>query len=290
MRDFEYLPTKTIQEACSLISQYKEEGKVLAGGQSLITLLRQKLISPSYLIDIKGVSELDYLTFDEKKGLRMGALTTHRAIEKSPLIQSKYPVLSEMEKSVASVQTRNWGTIGGNLCGADPIGDPAPSLVALNAKIKIVSSRGEKTIPLEEFFTDYFTTILEPDEILTEIQVPLPVPHTGVIYMKFSTIEAGIKIVSTSTSIVLDSDKQTCKDARIVMSAVAPVPFNARKAGELLIGKKIKEDLIAETAQLASEETNPTSDVHASAEFRREIAKVLVRRAVKEAFEKAKRT
>jgi carbon-monoxide dehydrogenase medium subunit len=290
MRDFEYLPTKTIQETCSLISQYKEEGKVLAGGQSLITLLRQKLISPSYLIDIKGVSELNYLTFDEKKGLRMGALTTHRAIEKSPLIRSKYDVLSEMEKSVASVQTRNWGTIGGNLCSADPIGDPAPSLIALNAKIKIVSSRGEKTISLEEFFTDYFTTILEPDEILTEIQLPPPVPHTGVVYMKFSTIEAGIKIVSTSTSIVLDSDKQTCKDARIVMSAVAPVPFNARKAGELLIGKKINDDLIAETAQLASEETNPTSDVHASAEFRREIAKVLVRRAVKEAFEKAKRT
>jgi len=289
MRDFEYLPTKTIQEACSLISQYKEEGKVLAGGQSLITLLRQKLISPSCLIDIKGVSELDYITFDEKKGLRMGALTTHRAIEKSPLIQSKYPVLSDMEKSVASVQTRNWGTIGGNLCSADPIGDPAPSLIALNAKIKIVSSREEKAIPLEEFFTDYFTTLLEPDEILTEIQLPPPVAHTGVVYMKFSTIEAGIKIVSTSTSMILDSDKQTCKEARIVMSAVAPVPFSARKAGELLIGKKINDGLIAEAAQLASEETNPTSDVHASAEFRREIAKVLVRRAVKEAFEKAKR-
>ena len=289
MRDFEYLPTKTIQEACSLISQYKEEGKVLAGGQSLITLLRQKLISPSCLIDIKGVSELDYITFDEKKGLRMGALTTHRAIEKSPLIQSKYPVLSDMEKSVASVQTRNWGTIGGNLCSADPIGDPAPSLIALNAKIKIVSSREEKAIPLEEFFTDYFTTLLEPEEILTEIQLPPPVAHTGVVYMKFSTIEAGIKIVSTSTSMILDSDKQTCKEARIVMSAVAPVPFSARKAGELLIGKKINDGLIAEAAQLASEETNPTSDVHASAEFRREIAKVLVRRAVKEAFEKAKR-
>jgi len=290
MRDFEYLPTKTIKEACSLISQYKEEGKILAGGQSLITLLRQKLINPSYLIDIKGVTELDYLTFDEKKGLRMGALTTHRAIEKSPLIRSKYQVLSEMEKSVASVQTRNWGTIGGNLCSADPIGDPAPSLIALNAKIKIVSSRDGKTIPLEGFFTDYFTTILEPDEILTEIHLPPPVAHTGVVYMKFSTIEAGIKIVSTSTSIILDSDKQTCKDARIVMSAVAPVPFNARKAGELLIGKKINDDLIAEAAQLASEETNPTADVHASAEFRREIAKVLVRRAVKEAFEKAKMT
>jgi carbon-monoxide dehydrogenase medium subunit len=288
MRDFEYLPTKTVKEACSLISQYKEEGKILAGGQSLITLLRQKLISPSYLIDIKGVSELDSLTYDEKKGLRMGALTTHRTIEKSPLIRKKYQVLSEMEKSVASVQTRNWGTIGGNLCSADPIGDPAPSLIALNAKIKIISSRGEKTIPLEEFFTDYFTTILEPDEILSEIHLPPPAAHNGVVYMKFSTIEAGIKIVSTSISVTLESDKVTCKDANIVMSAVAPVPFKARKAGELLIGKKINDDLIAEAAQLASEETNPTSDVHASAEFRREIAKVLVRRAVKEAFEKAK--
>jgi carbon-monoxide dehydrogenase medium subunit len=285
MRDFEYLPTKTVKEACSLISQYKEEGKILAGGQSLITLLRQKLISPSYLIDIKGVSELDYLTFDERKGLRMGALTTHRAIEKSPLVQKKYNVLSEMEKSVASVQTRNWGTIGGNLCSADPIGDPAPSLIALNAKIKIVSSRDERTIPLEEFFTDYFTTILEPDEILTEIQLPPPVAHNGVVYMKFSTIEAGIKIVSTSISVTLESDKVTCKDAKIVMSAVAPVPFKAKKTGNLLIGKKINDDLIAEAAQLASEETNPTADVHASAEFRREIANVLVKRAIQQAFE-----
>lgn len=289
MKDFEYFPAKTVEEACSLISQYREEGKILAGGQSLITLLRQKLISPFYLIDIKGISDLDFIKFDGKKGLRMGALTTHRAIEKSPLIREKYNVLSEMEKSVASVQTRNWGTIGGNLCSADPIGDAAPSLIALNAKLKIVSSRGERMIPLEEFFTDYFTTILEPDEILTEIQLRPPVAHTGVVYMKFSTIEAGIKIVSTSLSMILDSDKVTCRDARIVMSAVAPVPFNARKAGELLIGKKINDDLIAEAAQLASEETNPTSDVHASAEFRREIAKVLVRRAIKEAFEKAKR-
>lgn len=289
MKDFEYFPAKTVEEACSLICQHREEGKILAGGQSLITLLRQKLISPFYLIDIKGISDLDFIKFDEKKGLRMGALTTHRAIEKSPLIQEKYNVLSEMEKSVASVQTRNWGTIGGNLCSADPIGDPAPSLIALNAKLKIVSSRGERMIPLEEFFTDYFTTILEPDEILTEIQLPPLVARTGVVYMKFSTIEAGIKIVSTSISMILDSDKVTCRDARIVMSAVAPVPFNARKAGELLIGKKINDDLIAEAAQLASEETNPTSDVHASVEFRREIAKVLVRRAIKEAFEKAKK-
>lgn len=290
MKDFEYYPTKTVEEACSLISQYSEEGKILAGGQSLITLLRQKLISPLYLIDIKGISNLDYIKFDAKKGLRMGALTTHRSIEKSSVIQEKYNVLSEMEKSVASVQTRNWGTIGGNLCSADPIGDPAPSLIALNAKLKIVSSRGERIIPLEEFFTDYFTTVLEPDEIVTEIQLPPPAPHTGVIYMKFSTIEAGIKIVSTSVSVTIDPGTMTCKDARIVMSAVAPVPFNAKKARALLMGKKINDLLIEEAAQLASEETNPTSDVHATAEYRREIAKVLVRRATKQAFEKAKVT
>jgi carbon-monoxide dehydrogenase medium subunit len=288
MKEFEYFRAKTVEEACSLISRQGEEGKILAGGQSLITLLRQKLISPSYLVDIKGISDLDTIRFDDKKGLSMGGLTTHRAMERSPLIQKKYPVLSEMEMSVASVQTRNWGTIGGNLCCADPIGDAAPALIALNAQIKLLSLRGERTIPLQGFFTDYFTTILEPDELLTEIQLPPPADHTGAVYMKFSTIEAGIKVVSVSALITLDSSKRTCTDARIVMSAVAPVPFKAERAGKHLLGKSINEKLIEEGAQMASEEADPTSDVHASAEYRREIAKVMVRRAVKAAFEKAK--
>jgi CO/xanthine dehydrogenase FAD-binding subunit len=289
MKDFEYFPASSLQEACSLISQYKEVGKILAGGQSLITLLRQKLISPTCLIDIKGLKELDYIEFDKKNGLRIGALTTHRAIEKSPVIQDKYNVLSEMEKSVASVQTRNWGTIGGNLCSADPIGDPAPSLIALGAKLKLVSAKGERVVALEDFFTDYFTTIIEPDEILAEIQIPPPAPNTGVEYMKFSTIEAGIKIVSTSVSITLEPGSDTCKDAKIVMSAVAPIPLNTKKAAGLLKGKKLTDNLIEEAAQMASTETDPTSDVHASAEYRKELVKVLVKRATKQAFEKAKK-
>jgi len=239
----------------------------------LITLLRQKLIAPSCLIDIKGVAELDYLRYDDKKGLAMGPLTTHRTIERSPIIQKNYPVLSDMEKSVASVQTRNWGTIGGNLCSADPIGDAAPTLLALGAQVKMKSVRGERMLPLGDFFTDYFTTVLEPDEILAEVQLPAPAAQTGVVYMKFSTIEAGIKIVSASVLITLDASKKTCKDARIVMSAVAPIPFIAKKA---------------EAAELAAAETSPIADVHASAEYRREIAKVISRRATKEAFERAK--
>jgi aerobic carbon-monoxide dehydrogenase medium subunit len=287
MKDFEYFSAGSLQEACSLISQYKEVGKILAGGQSLITLLRQKLISPTCLVDIKELKELDYIEFDETKGLRMGGLTTHRAIEKSPVIQQKYPVLSEMEKSVASVQTRNWGTIGGNLCSADPIGDPAPSLIALGAKLKLVSTRGERIIPLEEFFEDYFTTVIEPDEILAEIQLPPPAANTGIEYMKFSTIEAGIKIVSTSVAITVEPGSSLCKDAKIVMSAVAPIPLVTKNTAEVLKGKELTDNLILEAAKTAAAETDPVSDTHASAEYRKELVKVIVKRAIKKAFEKA---
>jgi len=162
-------------------------------------------------------------------------------------------------------------------------------LIALGSTLKLVSSRGERTVPLAEFFTDYFTTVIEPDEILAEIQVPPPAPNTGIEYMKFSTIEAGIKTVSVSVSISLEPGSDTCKDAQIVMSAVAPTPLDAKKAGELLRGKKLTDELIAQAAELASEETDPTSDVHASAAYRKELVKVLVKRASKKAFEKAKK-
>jgi len=288
MKDFEYFRAKTVEEACSLISRQGEGGKFLAGGQSLITLLRQKLLTPSYLVDIKGISDLEYIRFDDKKGLSMGGLTTHRAIERSPVIRKNYPVLSDMEMSMTSVQTRNWGTIGGNLCCADPNGDAAPALIALNARIKLLSLRGERTIPLQGFFTDTFATVIDPDELLTEIHLPPPAGHTGAVHMRFSTTESGIKVVSVSALITLDSGKRICTDARIVMGAVAPVPLNAERAGNHLSGKSINESLIEEAARLAGEEADPASDVHASAEYRREMAKVMVRRAVRAAFEKAK--
>ena len=288
MIDFDYIRATTLEEACSLISQYQDTGKILAGGQSLVTMLRQRLIRPEALIDIYGIKELDYLEFNGKDGLRMGALTKHRTLEKSPLIKEKYPVLSELEKSVASVQTRNWGTIGGNICCADPIADPIPALIALGAELKIVSMRGERTVPLENFFLDFFTTVLEPDEILSEIRVPPPAPNSAVEYMKFSTIEAGIKIVSVSVLVAVEPKSDVCRDVKIVMSAVAPIPLFARKASEFLKGKKFTDSLLKEAAEIAAGETNPTSDLHASAEYRKELVKVLVKRATRKAFEKAK--
>lgn len=288
MIDFDYIRATTLEEACSLISQYQDTGKILAGGQSLVTMLRQRLIRPEVLIDIYGIKELDYLEFNGKDGLRMGALTKHRTLEKSPLIKEKYPVLSELEKSVASVQTRNWGTIGGNICCADPIADPIPALIALGAELKIVSMRGERTVPLENFFLDFFTTVLEPDEILSEIRVPPPAPNSAVEYMKFSTIEAGIKIVSVSVLVAVEPKSDVCRDVKIVMSAVAPIPLFARKASEFLKGKKFTDSLLKEAAEIAAGETNPTSDLHASAEYRKELVKVLVKRATRKAFERAK--
>ncbi len=288
MRDFEYFKAKKVQKACALLAKYKDEAKVLAGGQSLVTLMKERMISPAYIIDIKGISELDYIRFDKKNGLKIGALTTHRAIETSALIQKEFPVLSEMERGVHGIQVRNWGTIGGNLCHADPAGDPAPPLIALKAKVKIVSSRGERIIALEKFFEGYLETALEPDELLTEIQVANLPPHTGVAYMKFTPIAVDHGIVGTAISITLDSRKGSCKDARIVLSAVASVPVRTPGAEKVLVGKEVTDSLIDKAAQVASEEVDPISDMNASGEYRRELVKVLVKRVSRQALDRAK--
>ena len=182
MKDFEYFAPKTVEEALSLLSEHGGEAKIIAGGQSMLVVMRQGLLSPEYVVDIKGVSALDYMSYDEREGLRMGALTTHRVIEKSALIQKHFRVLSEMERNLATIQTRNWGTIGGNLCHGDPAGDPAPVLMALDAKLKLKSLSGERMVAVEGFAKDILEVDLEPDEMLIEIQVPTPRPHTGIAH------------------------------------------------------------------------------------------------------------
>jgi carbon-monoxide dehydrogenase medium subunit len=156
IRDFNYLRATTVKEALDLTDKHKDDYKIICGGQSLLILMRQGLVAPDYLIDIKNVEELDYIQFDDKEGLRIGATTTHRTIESSPLIKEKYPVIFEMEENLASIQTRNWGTIGGNLCHGDPAGDPGPVFIALNGSVKIASKQKTRSLPLHDFFVDYF--------------------------------------------------------------------------------------------------------------------------------------
>jgi carbon-monoxide dehydrogenase medium subunit len=287
INDFQYLAPKTLKEALALLDKYQDDCKVICGGQSLLVLMRQGLVAPPYLIDIKGVSELSYIK-DEKNGLKIGATTTHRTIEKSAVIKQKYPVLAKMETRLASIQTRNWGTIGGNVCHGDPAGDPAPVFIALGATFTMTGSKGKRSMPAEDFTLDYFETALKEGELLTEISLP-PVPaKTGSAYYKFNVIESDLATVSVAATVTLDTG-DICKDVRIALGASAPTPLRSKKAEAILKGKKITDALLAQAGEAAAKEAEPLSDIYASEEYRRELIKVLVPRLTKEAMANAKK-
>jgi carbon-monoxide dehydrogenase medium subunit len=287
--NFEYFAPKTVEKALSLLSRYKEEAKIIAGGQSMLVVMKQRLLTPEYVIDIKGITALDYVKYDGGKGLRIGALTIHRTIEKSPVIQKHFGVLSEMERNLATIQTRNWGTIGGNLCHGDPAGDPATVLIVLNAKLKLASSVGERVIDMEEFSKDYLEVDLQTGEMLTEIQVPIPPARTGTAYEKLMVMKGDMGIIGAAVSITLSGRDGVCKDARIALSNCASTPLRPKKAEKRLIGEAVTDALLAEAGEVAATETAPPSDVHGSAEYRREMVKVFVRRAAIKALERAKK-
>jgi carbon-monoxide dehydrogenase medium subunit len=289
---FEYFAPKTVKEAVALLSQYDKTEKVfkvIAGGQSLNLMMKQGVLTPEVIIDIKGISELDYMKFDEKTGLKIGALTTHRTIERSKVVEKNYPVLVEMENNVSSVETRNWGTLAGNFCHGDPGGDPAPVLVALNANVKMASAKGERDALADGFTLGFYETVLGHDEIVTEIQIPSIPANTGVYYTKYSQIVGDFALASAAVSITLDNKKETCTDCRVVLGSVASCAMRSKKAEEVLKGKKITEDLLAKAGQAASEECDPTDSVEASAAYKRELVGVLVKRVGKEALERAKK-
>jgi aerobic carbon-monoxide dehydrogenase medium subunit len=285
--DFEYYSPVTVEEALKLLSQ-DEDGttKMIAGGQSLIILLKQRLLMPTRLIDIKGLTSLDYIKFSEAKGLQIGALSTHRSVENSPVVRKKFPVLFEMEQNLSSVETRNTGTIGGNVSHGDPSGDPMPVLMALNASLKIAGPSGERVVHADDFTTGYYETALQHDELLTEIQVPTPPPHTGTRYIKFAQITGDHGNASAAVSITLDA-KKLCKDARIVVGCAEPAPMRIKQAEDFLKKKNITEELLAEAGRIVSQEATFTSDNEASKEYKEELAGVLVKRAGKEALERA---
>jgi len=287
MNTFEYMPAKTVKEACELLSKYGEEAKILGGGQSLVNLMKQDFVRPSYIIDIKEISDLDYIRHDEKDGLRIGALTTHRSLETSTIVQDKFFMLAEMEHTLASVAVRNWGTLGGNLAHADPASDLAPTLMALGAEVTVTGSNAERVISLDDFFIGYFETALQPDELLTEIHVPNSGQGSG-IHSKFALRATDLAVVSVATHLIFDPDNSDqCKDARIVMGSVGPTPLRAKRGEDLLKGQTIDAALIEEAARLSAEDAQPTTDINGSEEYKREIVHVLVRRTIKEAQARA---
>jgi carbon-monoxide dehydrogenase medium subunit len=281
MKNFNYFRPKTLDEATSLLSNYKDEAKIIAGGQSLLVLMKERLVTPKYLIDISEIPELKFIK--EEQGIKIGALTTHREIEKSPVIKEKFPVLIDVEKNIASPHIRNVGTIGGNLCHADPTGDPAPVMIGLGATLKIVKKGGERTMLLENFFKGYLETALEPDEILTEIYIPYPSSTTGIAYKKHALRNIDTAIVNAATAVSFESGDGICKDVRIVIGGVASTPVRAKRGEEILKGKNMDDTLIEEVARSIKDEIAPISDIHASEWYRKEMIELLTKEILIEA-------
>jgi aerobic carbon-monoxide dehydrogenase medium subunit len=285
IQDFTYLKPGNVKEALAMLADH-DDCKIVCGGQSLLIPMRQGLLVVENLIDIKGLNELSYIKYDAKEGLKLGATTTHRMIEKSDVIKKHYPVLAEMEERLASTQTRNWGTIGGNLAHGDAAGDPAPVLTTLGAQVKVASAKGERIIPLETFYTDIFETAMEHEEMIIEIQVPPMPAKTGAAYTKFNLLKNDMGVVGVAASMTADTNG-TCKDARIVLGNAGVTPIRAKSAEKVLVGKKITDALFAEAGEAAAAEADPVSDIHASEEFRRHLVKVLTKRMAKKAWEQA---
>jgi aerobic carbon-monoxide dehydrogenase medium subunit len=281
---FEYLEPESIEEALAMLSRYQGKAKIIAGGTDLMLQMRYRQIQPEYVIDITRIPGLDRILLNDGKGLRLGALTTIRALETSADLQKRYSILSQAAAQLGSVAIRNVATVGGNLCNALPSAETSQALMALSAQVKMVGPRGERTLPLEDFITGVGKTVLQPDELLLEILVPEPAPHTSGIYIKHSPRgQIDLAIVNITVLLTMDPDGKTCRDSRIVLGTVAPTPMRARKAEDVLKGRKIDQALIDETAQVASDEAHPRrGSIRGSFEYKKEMVRVLTGRALKE--------
>ncbi len=289
MGPFEYLEPLSIKETVSLLEEYGYKARILAGGTDLVPSMKDKTISPEYVINIGKIADLDYIHFDNGNGIRIGALTTIRSIEQSPQIKTGCGILCQAASQLASTSIRNVATIGGNLCNCSPSADMAPALLAMSATLKLVGAGGERVVPLEQFLAGPGSTCLQPDELLVEIQIPrLPTRSAGV-YLKFGTRGGeDLALVGVAALLTLNSEDGTCADVKLALGAVAPTAMRAHRAEAVLKGKRLDQKLIEEAARTASEESIPIDDIRGSAEYRREMIKVFARDAIKQAAQLAK--
>ena len=284
MIKFDYLEPSSLDETFTLLDQHGDSARVIAGGTSLIIWMRQRLLMPKVVISVARIPNFGTITFNEHDGLCIGAGARHRDIELSPIVKQRYPLLHETFRKVAQPRIRNMGTIGGNLAGGDPLTDPGASLIALDAEITLANSQGQRSMPLEEFFVDYYQTALNSGELLTEIRVPPP-ERPGWSHIKFTprSIE---DFATVGVALTLRTKDGTCEDVRIGLNSVAPTIVHAKQAERALLGKAINDAALRNMGEVAATEVDPMDDNRGSAEYKREMVKVLVRRAAQEALER----
>jgi carbon-monoxide dehydrogenase medium subunit len=279
---FDYLAPKTVTEALSLVSHYKD-AKLIAGGTDLIPQLKQRSINlPSHIIDLKNIPGLDYIKYDVKNGLHIGALATIKSVIDSTVIRDKFSILAQAAESMASPQVRNRGTIAGNICNAVPSADSSIALLVLEAKLKLAGAKGERVVAIEDFFTGPNQTVIK-DEVLVEIQIPTPPPGNKGVFLKLGPRKA-MDLAIVGVAVLVIADRGSFKDVRIALESVAPTPIRAKKAEVILQGQDFDDKLVEKAASAAAGEAKPIDDHRASAEYRRDMVKVLVKRAIEQAI------
>jgi carbon-monoxide dehydrogenase medium subunit len=278
---FEFYQPSTLQEASRLLKDNGPGGRFLAGGTDLVIAMKEKGLLPKYIVDLKRVPGLSGIRENNDGAVTLGALTTMYEIETSALIKKKYPFLAQSAAEVGSIQIRNRATIGGNMANATPSADTAPALIALNATAKIASASGERTIDLEAFFKGPGQSVMNADEILTEIMIPKTAANLVGEYIKFSPREMmDLAYVGIAVAYNLAASDKKCVSVRIVLGAVAPTPIRAKRAEAALEGQVLTEALAEKVGQLAAEEAKPISDVRSSADYRRAMVGAMTKRAL----------
>jgi carbon-monoxide dehydrogenase medium subunit len=309
MKKFDYFRPKTFEEALTLLAQYGEKAKLIAGGTDVIVMIKQKAMTPDVLISLQGIPGLDQMKYNGS--LSIGPMVTHRAIEKSEVIKKNFSALADAVDYLGSIQIRNVATIGGNICTAAPSADTATPLLVLGTQVKIKNPKEERTLPIEEFFKGPGETALKTGEMVQELLIPKLLPNTGSAYYKLQRrLALDLPILGVSVLLSLDRNKVTCsdmlctaspistilhkmeedeiicKDVRIALGVAAPTPMRALKAEALLRGKKLSDELLEEVANIASQEAQPRDTLRGEAWYRKDMVRVLVKRMAMKSIER----
>ncbi len=292
-RSFQYFAPTTVEEAVGFLREHRGDVKVLAGGMSLIPLMKLRLASPGHVVDINRLPGLDYIKeSDDGRSILIGSLTRHHALESSPLARKRVPLLAETAASIGDPQVRNLGTIGGALAHSDPSGDMGAAILALRGKVVAYGPSGERSIPIDDFLVDTFTTALGEDELITQVSVPMPpVGGSGGAYLKLERKAGDFATVGVAVQLALEErrDGTYCSYAGVGLTALGARSLRASKAEGCLAGRKLTKEAIAEAASAAAEECSPTDDpLRGSAKYKREMAGVFTRRAVDVAAARAR--
>ena len=283
MRDFDFLEPASLTEAVRMLSELGDDCRIFASGSALLLGMRQRMLSPTSVISLGRLGEMRRIDFDPRQGLRIGAMARHAEIAQSPLVRTHYPVLASMASRLANPQVRNQGTLGGNLCYADPSTDPPGCLLALGAHAIIQGPDGERTVPFHEFLVDYFTTALEPNEILVAISIPPLAPNAIGLYTRHLRTAAEHRPLANATFIAQRQGVE-CTHATLVIGASTVVPTRLARVEDLLLGKRITLDLAEAAGEIAAQDMEAISDARGCADLRRTVMRAVVKRTIAQAF------